>query len=479
VHVHSPSRDHIVRKRRFLEGGRAARRWTAPTTAGRPCEMSVIGIGTAPRPCVSSPPHARRTARIVRDDRRCDSSRSAVGAASEAVVEARLPRRHATCTRRCNARESCRSEATQTEKSARCGPDPTRGSGGRQEPRTARHAARVVTQRNRAAETNPMNAPSGDFEKEKSRRVTSAEPGGGARENRRKRTRQPPQKPTTRCAGTPCDAAAPSDPCRLRRADSLCKPSPGRRLGSPAPRLRVGAGIGCRSAARYHEARKRHNEPIRRNAIAKRNTTKQHGAATQNDDTPHRDSDPLTQPCEPRTARETSRRSQTTCDTQARANASRRGTMRRHRIGTTHAAPPAAPCGGGARTPSCTTRRRRPAWPAREPPSPRNLTRARLDEAPRRRRLRLAGVRKPTRRAAPGRRSPSRPSRVAADAEAGARRGPSTRMGSLRGGDQFLADYVLRWATSRIRTPGTTDACSMSGTAPASECSSAGTRRGP
>ena len=88
---------------RSWKAAEAARRWTAPTTAGRPCEMLVIVTGTAPRRCVSSPPHARRTARIARDDRRCDSSTSAVGVESEAVVEARLPRRHATCTRRCNA----------------------------------------------------------------------------------------------------------------------------------------------------------------------------------------------------------------------------------------------------------------------------------------------------------------------------------------------------------------------------------------
>lgn len=72
---------------------------------------------------------------------------------------------------------------------------------------------------------------------------------------------------------------------------------------------------------------------------------------------------------------------------------SRRGTMRRYRIGTTYAAPPPAPCGDGARTPFCTTRRRRPARPACEPRAPGNLTRARpagidtVAEAPRRRRL--------------------------------------------------------------------------------------------
>ena len=45
---------------------------------------------SAPAAAYRHPPHARRTARVVGDDRRCDSSRSVVGPESEAVVEARL-----------------------------------------------------------------------------------------------------------------------------------------------------------------------------------------------------------------------------------------------------------------------------------------------------------------------------------------------------------------------------------------------------
>ena len=39
------------------------------TTAGRPCELLIIGTATAPGSCASSAPQARRTARIVRNDR--------------------------------------------------------------------------------------------------------------------------------------------------------------------------------------------------------------------------------------------------------------------------------------------------------------------------------------------------------------------------------------------------------------------------
>ena len=166
-----------------LEGGRAAGRWT--TRRGRDDRAScfIIGTVTTPRRCISSPPHARRTARIVRDDRRCDSSRSAVGAEIGGGRQSTPPRRNATCTRRCSARASCRVEATQPRKSAGCCLDPTRGFGAPREPRAFRHAARVS-------------------------------------------------------------------------ADSV-----------------------CRSAARHAEAR-RHKRADSSNAIAKRNTTKQHGAAT-------------------------------------------------------------------------------------------------------------------------------------------------------------------------------------------------------
>ena len=116
------------------------------------------------------------------------------------------------------------------------------------------------------------------------------------------------------------------------------------------------------------------------------------------------------------------RRSQTTRDTEVTANASRRGMMPRH--GTTHAAPPPTPCGGGTRTPSvrrgaagrlgrlvnhapqepdtCAARRHRHCGRSATPEDGH----------------RLAGVRQPARRAAP--RTTSRVAGPrAADAEAG------------------------------------------------------------
>ena len=82
---------------------------------------------------------------------------------------------------------------------------------------------------------------------------------------------------------------------------------------------------------------------------------------------------------------------------------------------------------------------------------------------------------KPARRAAPEYEIAESPSPRAADAESGARRGPSTRTWSFRGCDQFLSDCVLRWARSRIRDAWD-DRCLLDiRTAPASECSSSAT----
>ncbi len=123
--------------------------------------------GPARRPggCVSLPPHTRGPPRIVRADRRCDSSRRRRRRRIGGGRRSTPPRRNATCTRRCNTRASCRIEAIQPRKSARCGPDSTRGFGGRHEPCTARHAARVGRPAQPSRGDHPMNDPSGDFEK--------------------------------------------------------------------------------------------------------------------------------------------------------------------------------------------------------------------------------------------------------------------------------------------------------------------------
>ena len=400
VHVHSPSRDHIARKRRFLEGGRSARRWTAPTTAGRPCEM--FSSGPARRPGVAYRHHRTRA-----EPRESSATiADAIPRQAPSAPHRRRSSKHASSTTRYLHEEMQRASVVPdrsdtTEKSARCGPDPTRGPGGRQEPVTARHAARVVTQRNRAAETNPMNVPSGDFEKEKSRRVTSAESGAALERTAASAPGDRRRSPRPSVLARPA-----TQPHRLTRAD-CAEPTACVTVARATARLaraetRVVAEIGCRSAARCPEARKRHNEPIRRNAIARRNTTKQHGAATHNDDTPHRDSDPLTQPCQPRTARETS--APTTDDMRHAGDGE--CIPKRNDAATPHRHDARGTSGGTLR------RRSANAVLYDEAPqagaagsrttSPRNLTCARLDEAPRRRRLRLAGVRKPARRAAPG-----------------------------------------------------------------------------
>ena len=171
MHVHPASRDHIARRRQPIGRRSSSRRMDHTAAAGRPCELFIIGTVTTPRRCVSSPPHARPTPRIVPDDHRCDTLRSAVGAEIGGGRRSTPPRRTLPCTRRCSPRASCRVEATRPRKSAGCCPDPTRGFGARRQPRATRHAARVVRQRNRAAETNPMNDSSGDFERTRNRRL--------------------------------------------------------------------------------------------------------------------------------------------------------------------------------------------------------------------------------------------------------------------------------------------------------------------
>lgn len=163
MHVHPVSRDHIARRRQPIGRQPSSRRMDHTAAGGATVRVvhhrdrrnasALRNVTTARAPNRANRP--RRSPIQFLEKRRWRR----IGGGRRSTP----PRRNATCARRCNARASYRREATQPRKSAWCCPDPTRRFGARRQPRATRHAARA--RRNRAAETNPMNDSSGDFEK--------------------------------------------------------------------------------------------------------------------------------------------------------------------------------------------------------------------------------------------------------------------------------------------------------------------------
>ena len=209
----------------------------------------------------------------------------------------------ASSTRRCTQQEMERPSAgpkrsaTSEESTAR-DPDPARGFGNWQQQRTGPgtprgwrgsapnhgHELRRTTIHPRASRRGITTGTSTEL--------------GVPPENRRKITTQPPKKGTEERRHAGDDAAPQTDRHRLR------------------------------GAARYAEARKRSDEPIRRNAIAKRNTKPHRGTEIQHDETPASRTTIVRRNRARRAARgEQSRRPDTARGTEATARTFRGGTI--------------------------------------------------------------------------------------------------------------------------------------------------------